>query len=181
MSSFAHPYARALVESAPKGYDFGAFEAAVGAFAEAVEDNAKLRAFLLAPNVPREAKSQTVAELSRRVRLDPFGTRFLQLMLKNHRLLEAGEVLKALRGLLDEREGILRVQVTVPAPLSEREQKMIEAAIAARTGRTVRTHVDLDPKILGGFIARAGSQIFDGSVAASIRRFQTQVEGKAGA
>jgi F-type H+-transporting ATPase subunit delta len=181
MSAFAHPYARALVESAPKGYDFTAFAEAVGAFARAVESNPQLRAFLRAPNVPREAKSKTVAELAGRVHLDAFGTRFLQVMLKNHRLLDAGEVLKTLRDLLDTQEGILRVHVAVPAALSEPEKRMIEEAIAARTGKKVRTEVSLDPKILGGFIARAGSQVFDGSVAAAIRRFQAQVEGKAGA
>src|SRR5215472_9586076 len=109
MSTFAHPYARALVESAPKGYDFAAFAQAVGAFARAAVSNPQLRAFLLAPNVPREAKSKTVSELAGRVQLDAFGTRFLQVMLKNRRLLEAGEVLKKLRDLLDAREGILRV------------------------------------------------------------------------
>jgi F-type H+-transporting ATPase subunit delta len=181
VSSFAYPYARAFVESAPKGYDYASFHEAVTTLEHALERNPQLRAFLIAPNVPRETKSKTVAELSRRVGLDPFGTRFLQLMLRNRRLLEAGEVLKTLRDLLDAREGILRVQVTVPAALSEAEQKMIEAAIAARTGKTVRTQVSLDPKILGGFIARAGSQVFDGSVAASIRRFQAQAEGKTGA
>ena len=102
-------------------------------------------------------------------------------MLKNRRLLEAGLVLKSLRDLLDEREGILRVQVSVPAELSGPEQKMIEEALAARTGRTVRLQIGLDPKILGGFIARAGSHVFDGSVTAAIRRFQAQAEGKAGA
>jgi F-type H+-transporting ATPase subunit delta len=102
-------------------------------------------------------------------------------MLRNHRLLEAGQVLKAVRDLLDAREGILRVQVTVPAAPSEPEQKLIEEAIAARTGKRVRVQIGLDPKILGGFIARAGSQVFDGSVAAAIRRFQAQAEGKTGA
>jgi len=90
-------------------------------------------------------------------------------------------VFRAIRDAHDAAAGIVRAQITVAKEIGEHERKMIEAAIAARTGRTVRTHVDLDPKILGGFIARAGSQIFDGSVAASIRRFQTQVEGKAGA
>src|SRR5262249_33810343 len=157
---FAYPYARAFVETAPKGYDYAAFQEAVTTLEHALEGNPKLRAFMLAPNVPREAKNQTLAELAGRVGLDPFGTRFLQVMLKNHRLLEAGEVLKTLRDLLDAQEGILRVQVAVPAALSEPEKKMIEEAIAARTGKKVRTEVSLDPKILGGFIARAGSQIF---------------------
>ncbi|HEX7252788.1 MAG TPA: ATP synthase F1 subunit delta, partial [Thermoanaerobaculia bacterium] len=159
MSSFTRPYARAFVESAPKGYDYGAFESAMTTLEQALESNSKLRAFLRAPNVPREAKSNVVVELSRRVHLDDFGSRFLQVMLRNHRLLETGQVLKALRDLLDAREGILRVQVTVPAAPSEAEQKLIEEAVAARTGKRVRMQIGLDPKILGGFIARAGSQV----------------------
>ena len=181
MSSFTYPYARAFVESAPKGYDFGAFQEAAAALGRALDANPKLRAFLLSPSVPREAKSKTVAELSNRVKLDAFGSRFLQVMLKNHRLLEAGLVLKTLRDLLDARAGILRVRVTVPAAVSEQEQKMIEEAIAARTGMHVQTQIGLDPKILGGFVARAGSHVFDGSVSAAIRRFQAQVKGRTGA
>jgi F0F1-type ATP synthase delta subunit len=59
-------------------------------------------------------------------------------MLKNHRLLEAGQVLKALRDLNDSRQGILRVRVTVPARITEEEKKAIEDAIAARTGMKVK-------------------------------------------
>lgn len=181
MSSFTYPYARAFVESAPKGYDFAAFHEAAAALGRAFESNPKLRSFLLAPTVPREAKSKAIAELSRRVKLDDFGARFLQVMLKNHRLLEAGLVLKTLRDLLDAREGILRVRVTVPETPSEQEQKMIEEAIAARTGMKVRMQIGLDPKILGGFVARAGSHVFDGSVTAAVRRFSAQVKERTGA
>jgi len=181
MSSFTHPYARAFLESAPQGYDFVTFQAAVGTLERALEGNPKLRAFLLAPNVPREAKSKTVAELAKRVKLDEFGAKFLQVMLRNHRLLEAGQVLKTLRDLLDAREGILRVQITVPAALTPPEEKMVQEAIAVRTGKKVQIQTELDPKILGGFIARAGSQVFDGSVAAAIQRFEKQAKGRTGA
>jgi F-type H+-transporting ATPase subunit delta len=181
MSSFAHPYARAFVEAAPKGYDFAAFQEAATSLEHALHGNPKLRAFLLAPTVPREAKSKALSELCRRVKIDEFGSRFLQVMLKNHRLLEAGEVLKTLRDLLDVKEGILRVQVTVPAAVSEKEQKLIEDALAARTGMRVRMQVGLDPTILGGFVARAGSRVFDGSVQTAIRRFQAQAKERMGA
>jgi len=180
-SAFAYPYARAFVESAPEGYDFAAFQQAATALDEALEGNPRLRAFLVAPTVPREAKSRALAELARRVGLDDFGSRFLQVMLKNHRLLEAGQVLRTLRDLLDAREGVLRVRVTVPAAVSEKDQKLIEDALVARTGMKVRMQLGLDPAILGGFIARAGSRVFDGSVQTAIRRFQAQVKERTGA
>ncbi len=181
MSAFTHPYARAFLEAAPAGYDVGAFLEAGQTMAKAIEANPKLRAFLLAPNVPREAKSKTIAALSTRAGLDEYGARFLQVMLRNHRLLEAGQVFRALRDLNDARQNILRVRVTVPAPLSDAQRRTVEDAIAGRTGKTVRTQIELDPKILGGFIARAGSRLFDGSVEAAIRRFQAQVKEGTGA
>ena len=181
MSSFTRPYARAFLEAAPAGYDIARFLEAGQTIANAFQANPSLRAFLLAPNVPREAKSKALAALAGKAGLDEYGARFLQVLLRNHRLLQAGEVFRALRDLNDARLNILRVRVTVPAALSEAENKAVEDAIARRTGMTVQTQIDLDPKLLGGFIARAGSRVFDGSVAAAIRRFQTQVKDRTGA
>jgi F-type H+-transporting ATPase subunit delta len=181
MSTFTRPYARAFLEAAPAGYDIGAFLEAGQTMAKAFEANPTLRSFLLAPNVPREAKSKALTALSGKAGLDEYGARFLQVLLKNHRLLEAGEVFRALRDLNDARQNILRVRVTVPAPLTDAERKAVEDAIAVRTGKSVRTQIDLDPNLLGGFIARAGSHVFDGSVAAAIRRFQTQAKDRTGA
>jgi F-type H+-transporting ATPase subunit delta len=176
MSSFAHPYARAFLEAAPPRYDVGAFLDAGQAMAHAFAANPTLRAFVLAPNVPREAKSKAIAALAAKAGLDEYGSRFLQVMLRNHRLLEAAEVFRTLRDLYDQQRNLLRVRLTVPAPLSETERKAVEDAIAARTGKTVTTEIELDPKLLGGFVARAGSEVFDGSVTAAIRRFQNEVK-----
>jgi F-type H+-transporting ATPase subunit delta len=180
-SAFTLPYARAFLESAPKDYDFSAFLEAGESLSRIFQSNPKLRAFMLAPNVPREAKSRALEELSKKSGLDAFGARFLQLLLRNHRLLEAGRVFRALRDLHDARQGILRVQVTVPAPLGREEEKAIQEAIAVRTGKNVRMQIDLDSRLLGGFVARAGSRVFDGSVAAAVRRFQEQAKERTGA
>jgi len=181
VSAFTRPYARAFVEAAPKGYDFAAFLEAGDAMARAFEANPKLRAFLLAPNVPREAKSRAIAELAKTTGMNEYGGRFLQVLLHHHRLLEAGAVFRALRDLIDEIQGVLRVRVTVPGPVSEADRQAIQDAIAARTGKAVRMQVDYDPKLLGGFVARAGSRVFDGSVAAAIRRFESDVTETLGA
>ena len=180
-TAFALPYARAFLEAAPKGYDIAAFLAAGETMAGAFAANPKLRAFLLAPNVPRDAKSKAIAALSAKVGLDEYGARFLQLMLRNHRLLEAAAVFRTIRDLYDERRNILRVRVAVPAALTDAQKKTVEDAIARRTGKTVVTQIEIDPALLGGFVARAGSRVFDGSVAAALRRFETTVTEKTGA
>jgi ATP synthase F1 delta subunit len=181
MSSFTRPYARAFVEAAPPGYDFAVFLEAGEGMVRAFASNPKLRAFVLSPKVPRESKSKAIAELARKTGMNEYGARFLQVMLRNHRVLEAGAVFRALRDLNDEIQGVLRVQVTVPGPLTEGEKAAIQDALAGRTGKAVRMQIDFDPKLIGGFVARAGSRVFDGSVAAEIRRFQAQVSQTLGA
>src|SRR5262249_39851372 len=151
VTAFATPYARAFLESAPRNYDIAAFLAAGETMASAFASNPTLRAFLLAPNVPRDAKSKALAALSTRAGLDEYGARFLQVMLRHHRLLEAAAVFKALSDLDDEKRNILRVRVSVPAPLTDAQKKKVEDAIGRRTGKTVVSRIEIDPTLLGGF------------------------------
>ncbi|HEY1251709.1 MAG TPA: ATP synthase F1 subunit delta [Thermoanaerobaculia bacterium] len=180
-TAFSRPYARAFVEAAPKDYDFGAFLEAGESMARALESNPKLRAFLLAPNVPREAKNKAIRQIGAKTGMNEYGTRFLLVMLRHHRLLQAGDVFHALRDLIDAVQGVLRVRVTVAGPLTDAEKKAIQDALAARTGKTVKMQIDLDPTLIGGFVARAGSRVFDGSVTAAIRQFKTRISQTLGA
>ena len=179
--SFAMPYARAFLESAPKGYDVEAFLGAGGELARAIETDPTLTAFLSSPGVPDEAKRKAVAELAGRGGVDAFGTRFLELLLRHRRILATGAILAAIRDGYDAEQGILQGHVTVAAPIGEAEKTRIEEALGARLDSRVRVKVAVDPKILAGFVARVGSSVFDASAAAGIRRFQEQAKGRTGA
>ena len=179
--SFAQPYARAFLESVPKDYDVEAFLASGGALARAMDTDPTLRAFLASPGVPDEAKRKAVAELAGRGGVDAFGARFLELLLQHRRILETGTILKAIRDGYDAERGILEGHVTVAAPIGDAEKTRIEEALGARLDSRVRVKVAVDPKILGGFVARVGSSVFDASAVAGIRRFQEQAKGRTGA
>jgi len=45
----------------------------------------------------------------------------------------------------------------------------------------VRLKVDVDEKILGGFVAQIGSEVFDASVRYAVERFAKQTKEHAGA
>jgi F-type H+-transporting ATPase subunit delta len=181
VSVLAHSYARAFLETAPAGYDMARFLEKAGSLARAVAENSTLRAFLSAPAVPQAAKTGTLAQLARRVGLDEFGQRFFQVMLKNHRLLEADEVLRRLREENDARQGIVQGRVIIAAPIGDEEKTAIEEALAGRIGGKVRLRTEIDPAILAGFVARVGSNVFDASAATAIRRFREIGIGRTGA
>ena len=175
--SFAMPYARAFLETAPKGYDVEGFLASAGDLARAIEKEPALRAFLAAPAVPEDAKRKAVAELAARSGVDAFGGRFLELLLRHRRILDTGVILQGVRKSFDASRGMLEGNVTVAAPIGDAERATIEQALGAKLNGRVRLKVAVDPKILGGFVARVGSSVFDASAAAGIRRFQEQAKG----
>jgi F-type H+-transporting ATPase subunit delta len=183
VSAFTHAYAyaRAFLEVAPQGYDVERFLGAAAALSEAIEENATLRAFLSAPAVPFEAKRKALAELSRKAGVDAYGTRLFELLLRNHRVLDARQVLKKLREAYDAAQGVVEGRVTVASPIGEGETESLEEALAARVGGKVRLKVNVDPKILAGFVARVGSSVFDASVAAAIARFRELAARRMGA
>ncbi len=179
--SFALPYARAFLEAAPEGYDVEAFLTAAGGLAAAIDKDRTLRAFLSAPAVPEESKRKAVAELAARSGVDAFGARFLELLLKNRRILATDAILRSLRENFDAAQGVLEGSVTVAAPIGDAEKAAIEQALGTKLSGKVRVKVAVDPRILGGFVARVGSNVFDASAVAGIRRFQEQAKGRTGA
>ena len=177
MSRFARPYAQAFLETVPAGYDVEDFLAAAGVIVRAIGQDARLKNFLGSPSLPVDAKRRVLDELAVRAGVDDFGRRFLALVLSNRRIVALAEVLSALRSALDRSTGVVEALVTVAAPLEESQRRRIEAALGRQLGRRVRMKVDVDGKILAGFVARVGSEVFDASAARAIERFQGDAGG----
>jgi len=59
----------------------------------------------------------------------------------------------------------------VAARLDPAERARIEEALARKLNRRVRMKVDVDPKILAGFVAKVGSEVYDASALRAIERF----------
>jgi F-type H+-transporting ATPase subunit delta len=60
--------------------------------------------------------------------------------------------------------GIVNVHVKAAAELSAQQTAQLEQRFEAYSKKKVRVDVSLDSKLIGGFIARIGDTMFDGSV-----------------
>jgi F-type H+-transporting ATPase subunit delta len=179
VTKVARSYAQAFLEAAPAGYAVERFLEGARAVVRAVAEAPSLRAFLSAPNIPADTKAKTLEEIARRAGLDDFGRRFLGVVLGNRRILHLQEILTGLSEAYDLRAGVVGARVTVAAPIVEAERARIEAALGRRTGRKVRMQVEVDPKLLAGFVARVGSEVFDASIAQAIESFRRAAKEKA--
>ena len=176
MSRYARPYAKAFLETMPAGYDVEGFLESASAISRALAADHRVKNFLAAPAIPIDAKRRVLDDLARRAGVDDFGRRFLALVLENRRILAIGELLSALRMARDRALGIVEAHVTVAAPVGEPERRRIEEALARQTGHGVRMRVNVDPRILAGFVAKVGSEVFDASAARAVERFVVTTE-----
>lgn len=177
MSRFARPYAQAFLDTVPAGYDVEGFLVAAGAIQRAIAQDPRLKNFLTAPSVPIDAKGRVLDDLAARAGVDEVGRRFLGLVLERRRIVALAEILSAVRAMHDRISGVVEAQVTVAAPLDEAERARIEKALSRQLNRRVRMKVGVDPKILAGFVAKVGSEVFDASAVRAIERFHGEAGG----
>ena len=70
-------------------------------------------------------------------------------------------------------QGIVRAEVTSARALAPEERADIEATLARRLGAQLQVQYREDGALVGGFIARVGDQVFDGSLAGRLRRLRS--------
>jgi F-type H+-transporting ATPase subunit delta len=174
---FARPYAEALLQTTPQGFDYAKFNEGLAALVRAISGNRDLSAVLSSPSVPGSTKDAVVADLATRAGLDETGRRFLALLRRNGRILQLSEIAGAVREALDGREGVVPATVTVAAALPQNDQDRLVEALSRAVGRKVRARFEVDPKILAGFIARLGSRVFDASTLGAIYKFKEEAYG----
>jgi len=172
VSEVGRSYAQAFLAAAPAGYDTDGFLDRAGAIGRALLSEPRLKAFFAAPAVPGELKRKALEDLAGKAGLDGFGRRFFQVLLAHRRLTDLPQILRALRDAADRARGIVEARVTVAEALEEAQRNQIAQALALAVGRRVRLTAEVDEKILGGFIARVGSEVFDASVLNAVHQFQ---------
>jgi F-type H+-transporting ATPase subunit delta len=176
MTPFARSYAGAFLQTAPPGFGVDRFLQKAGDVAQTLSQDARLRAFFGVPAVPVQAKRKVLGELVRRAGLEAFGRRFFEVVLDNHRLLQVAEILSGIRERYDLNRGVIAARVTVASKMGPTRRTRIAEALSRAVGRRVHLQVEVDPRILAGFVARIGGEVFDASAIHAVETFRQQAK-----
>lgn len=168
-TTIARNYAETLLALAEKAEDTHGWGRMIEQVAEAMREDATLRAFLAAPQVPDEQKQEILAR-ALQDRMPRLFVRYLQALVKHRRQLLIPEIAVTYHALLDEREGRVHARVTTARPLADSEVARLAADLGRQLGAEVVPHVTVDEGIIGGVVVRIGDRVYDGSVR---RRLET--------
>ena len=180
MTPVARRYALALYEEARSAGAVDRVDDDMAAIGDALDGSRELATALTSPLVAR-AKKEAILDRLFGSAVGELTMRFLKLLLAKEREGEMPNVVRAYRALRDEQRGVVEATVRTALPLGADEADRLRAALEARTGKSVRMRIEIDPSLLGGLVVRVGDVVYDRSAAHQLHTLREQLAERAAA
>ena len=169
---FASPYARAIMDVAKTPQAAAGIRDELAAFEQARAGADDLQELYANPGFDLETKLKVTRTISQRLGIGDLSGRVLEVLIRNHRINNLGSIVEALAELIRQATGTLAADVRAAHQLTPDEQASLARTLEAKFGRRIEVTVTTDPTLLGGFVAKVGSEVFDASVSGKINRFR---------
>ena len=174
--SLARRYARALLDIGQEERQLRRVLGEAEEFGKALDGSPSLREAMEAEHVNRRDKQVALDAILSKAGFLPSTKSFLSLLIEKGRMNILPPILVELRRMVEELEGVERVEVSVPMPMSPAQKDQLIGMLERRTGKKVVLEETVDPAVLGGMVVRVGSTVYDGSVRTQIRQLRENLE-----
>lgn len=173
-SRVARRYARALLELGREMKVVDEITSDVKLLGTAISGSRQLKLFLASPIVNHDRKKSVVNELFRS-KIGDLVYRFVILLIDKGREELIEEIVVQYQSLLDDMMGIVRADVRGAYQFDPGELANIEMRLTKVTKRKVHAAFSVDPKLIGGFIAKIGDTVYDGSLRRQLELLRLQL------
>ncbi len=168
----ARRYAKALFELARDADRVVPVRDELDTLGGLLDEHEELASVLLQPLHPASQRRGVLNGLLERMNASELLRHFLAFLIDQRRLLD----LEAIRGeyarLADEAAGKKKALVVAARPLRDEQVDRLRSALSARTGQDLELEVEIDPKLLGGVVAKVGDLVFDGSLRTQLEQLR---------
>ncbi|MCG5536717.1 F0F1 ATP synthase subunit delta [Ectothiorhodospira mobilis] len=169
----ARPYAKAVFEVAREAGKLADWSERL-AFMSAVARDPNMRGFLDNPRITREARAQAFIEVCEG-HIDDHGRNMLRLLAENGRLALLPEIADLFEEMKAEAEKKVEARVVAARDLDAKQKEGIARALKQRLGCEVELTCEVDDRLIGGAVIRAGDLVIDGSVRGRLERLASSL------
>ncbi len=140
--------------------------------------NAEFSDFLDAPQVTVAQKVQVIKE-SLQDHLAPLALNLVSLLASRNSANLIPGITEVYQELLDAHTGIERADVVVAASVDDNQQKRIADLLKSLVGKEVTITTRVEPELIGGFVARVGDRVIDGSTRTRLAELKREIAQRA--
>lgn len=172
---FARPYAKAMMDIVKSSEEGRKLHDELLSFERARAGSPDLAELFATPAIDAEKKVAVARAISGKIGLSELSSKLVDVLVRHHRINQLSSVLEAWKAMIDMAMGISVAEVRSAHDLSETEQGELRRTLEAKFGRKIDLKLNTDPSLLGGFVARIGSEVYDASVKGQLQRFRNSL------
>lgn len=154
-------YAQAAFEIAQQKEKLEEWRSDLRRIAELARD-AEFTSLVENPKLPFEPKAKLAQAALGKV--NPLALNLAYLLIAKGRLKSASQIADEYDRLLDDFHGIGHARVITAVPLDDTNRERLSQRLEAIIGRKVSLSLQVDPNVLGGFVARIDDRVIDCSI-----------------
>ena len=167
-------YAQAVFEIAAEAGELERWQSDLEKMVQTVKDE-DIRTFLESPKVHFEAKSKLLSEHMKGV--NPLVLNLVLMLISRGRLNIIGEIAAEYQRLLRSSRGVELAEVTTAVPLAKEDEQKLARQLGRIVGKKIEIKADINPGIIGGFTARIGDRLLDGSTRGKLAALKKELAG----
>jgi F-type H+-transporting ATPase subunit delta len=163
-STVARPYAEAAFRLADGANVLGKWADMLRQLAQVAQD-ARVRAAVADPNLSHAKVAGLFISI---LSLSGEGENFVRVLAENKRLELLPEIRVQFEVLKNERESVVEADVLTAFELTKEQLADLARRLEKKTGRKVKTRVQVDKDLIGGIKVVIGDKVLDGSARAQL-------------
>jgi F-type H+-transporting ATPase subunit delta len=144
-------------------------------FSKVVDSSRELRLLFTSNIFSDEEKSLALKTLLSYLGVSEQTEKFLKLIIMQNHVNAIKEIIKASTIVYNERLKKVRALVISPVTLEKNHIENLKSTLSTLTNRSVEIDSQIDPSLLGGFIVKVGSTVYDSSLKGQFRLLRAEL------
>src|SRR2546425_1435110 len=169
---FARPYARAIMDITGSPENANSIRAELTRFERVRREAADLQEMYPNPGIELDSKISVTRAIGKRLGLSTLTLKTLEVLIRNRRINDLDSIIEAVAAMIRQATGTVAAQVRTAHRLTDQELKALQRVLEKKIARKVEVEVAIDPTLLGGFVAKVESEVYDASVVGKINKFR---------
>jgi ATP synthase F1 delta subunit len=145
------------------------------AFSRLISAERKIRILFTSQIFSDNEKMKSMDEILSYMKASDDTGRFLKLMTIEGTLSVLTETIQAVVLLYEEKLKKVTAEVAAPVTLEEQYLSRLKAALSSLTGRDVEVESLVDPSLIGGFVVKVGSTVYDSSLKGQLQALRAEL------
>lgn len=165
--TIARPYAKAIFLLAEKSGTYTEWLGVLNSLCELVRDTC-VRAYIKNPTISSKQRGSFISFIDEVFNFSEIEMNLVRLLSNNSRLLFVSDIRDLYTEYCDEKQGTVKVSVTVASELLDGQYEQIMSMLKRYFGKSIEMSYTVDESIYGGILIKTKGVVLDSTVCGSL-------------